>query len=352
MTTEHKPRRGPKAFRPDDPNVTVETTMAAPDAPVTVPDTAPALPPAQSTAGLRRGVRWGTLLLLSLGGLISLTAGLWLSSLVQDLMARQDWIGWLAIGLLGFAGFAALMVVLKEAWGLARLARLGRTRQNAESALNHGEKRRALGAVRDLKRLYAQREDLAWARGALRRARGRHHGRPRDADAGRARAGGAPRPPSPRHRGSLGQAHLGADRGQPGGADRHGLRGRGEPAHAAPAGDPLRRAAGHARALAAGPHGRRPYRAHRRHRHRRRPDPADDRPWPHRQALGPARGRRLQRGADGSHRHRRHRRLPAPALHRGGAPAPARPGREHRRLRREGPSLSAVRDWASGRWNR
>lgn len=164
MTTEHKPRRGPKAFRPDAPNVTVETTTAAPDAPVTVPDTAPALPPAPRAARLERGVRWGTLLLLSLGGLVSLTAGLWLSSLVQDLMARQDWIGWLAIGLLGFAGFAALMVVLKEAWGLARLARLGRTRQNAESALNHGEKRRALGAVRDLKRLYAQREDLAWAR--------------------------------------------------------------------------------------------------------------------------------------------------------------------------------------------
>lgn len=164
MTTEHKPRRGPKAFRPDAPNVTVETTTAAPDAPVTVPDTAPALPPAPRAARLERGVRWGTLLLLSLGGLVSLTAGLWLSNLVQNLLARQDWIGWLAIGLLGFAGFAALMVVLKEAWGLARLARLGRTRQNAESALNHGEKRRALGAVRDLKRLYAQREDLAWAR--------------------------------------------------------------------------------------------------------------------------------------------------------------------------------------------
>lgn len=163
MTTERKTRRGPKAFRPDDPKVTVETA-AAPDAPALAPDATPIPEPAPGLTRIERGVRWGTILVSALGGLISLAAGLWLSSLVQELMARQDWIGWLAIGLLLLAGLAAFMVVLKEAWGLARLARLGRTRQNAESALNHGEKDKARGVVRDLKRLYARREDLAWAR--------------------------------------------------------------------------------------------------------------------------------------------------------------------------------------------
>lgn len=163
MTSNRTAPRGPRAFRPDDPNVTVEAPAAL-ETPV-APDTIPTAPsPSDAGRRMARGLRWGSLLLAALTGLAGIAAGLWLTRLVQELTARQDWIGWLALALLALAGLAALMLALREAWGLARLARLGRIRHDAESALGHGDKDQARATVEALKALYARRQDLAWSR--------------------------------------------------------------------------------------------------------------------------------------------------------------------------------------------
>jgi putative membrane protein len=158
-----KPRK-PASFRLEEIEV-VDTPLPPPavatDTPQ-LPATVRALP------HLDRGWRWGSILLSAIGGLVVLASTIWLHDLVLEMLARQDWVGWLTIGLVGTAILALLMIVLKEAAGLARLGRLGRLRHEADAAAAEDDKTLALDVVRRLKRLYHGRKDLAWgmARGA------------------------------------------------------------------------------------------------------------------------------------------------------------------------------------------
>jgi putative membrane protein len=152
-----KPRK-PASFRLEEIEV-VDTPMPPPavatDAPQ-LPATVRVLP------SLDRGWRWGSILLGAVGGLVVLASTIWLHDLVLEMMARQDWVGWLTIGLIATVLLALLMIVLKEAAGLARLGRLGRLRHEADSAAADDDKTLALDVVRRLKRLYHGRKDLAW----------------------------------------------------------------------------------------------------------------------------------------------------------------------------------------------
>lgn len=153
--------RGPKAFDPNDPTLTLEPAepLDLPPADASVPVPAPKVP---DFADMKRGIRWGSLLFGAVGSLIALAAGVWLTDLAFSLLAREDWLGWLALGLLAIAGLAAAMIVLRELWGLARLARLGRVHRDADAALKHDDKDHARSAVRGLKRLTGARADMAW----------------------------------------------------------------------------------------------------------------------------------------------------------------------------------------------
>ena len=111
---------------------------------------------------LGRGLRWGSILLGALGGLVSLLASLWLYDSVLALIAREDWIGWAAVGLLALVLLALAMIILREIAGLARLGRLGRIRHEADSAARQNDKPLAIDVADRLKRLYAGRKDLAW----------------------------------------------------------------------------------------------------------------------------------------------------------------------------------------------
>jgi putative membrane protein len=111
---------------------------------------------------LERGLRWGSILLSALGGLVGLIASLWLYDWALQLLARDDWIGWAAVGLLGLVILALVMTILREAGGLLRLGRLGKIRHEADSAARQNDKALAVDVTRRLKRFYAGREDLAW----------------------------------------------------------------------------------------------------------------------------------------------------------------------------------------------
>ena len=152
------PRRKPTSFRVEDVEVFVPPEPPVPSV------AAEPLPAARVRAlpNLERGLRWGSIFLGALGGLVSLIASLWLYDWVLALIARDDWIGWAAVGLLGFVLFALLMIILREASGLFRLGRLGKIRHEADSAARQNDKNLAIDVTHRLKRFYAGREDLAW----------------------------------------------------------------------------------------------------------------------------------------------------------------------------------------------
>ncbi|HUU67825.1 MAG TPA: TIGR01620 family protein [Methyloceanibacter sp.] len=151
------PKRKPASFRVEDVEVFVPPEPAIPAEERALP-----VPQVRALPDLSRGLRWGSILLGALGGLVSLIASLWLYDWVLALIARDDWIGWAAVGLLGLVLFALLMIVIREVAGLLRLGRLGKIRHEADSAARQNDKALAIDVTRRLKRFYAGRQDLAW----------------------------------------------------------------------------------------------------------------------------------------------------------------------------------------------
>ncbi len=133
-----------------------------PPEPAPLPDVPETQAEVKDLPKLERGLRWGSIFLGALGGLISLLLSLWLYDYVLALIARDDWIGWGAVVLLGLVVVALLMIVLRELVGLFRLGRLGKIRHEADSAARQDDKPMAVDVTRRLKRFYSGREDLAW----------------------------------------------------------------------------------------------------------------------------------------------------------------------------------------------
>lgn len=150
-------RRKPAAFRVEDVDVFVPPEPPAAETLPTPTDAQTRMLP-----NLDRGLRWGSIFLAALGGLISLIASLWLYDWVLSLLARDDWIGWVAVGLLAVVVLALLMIIIREVAGLLRLGRLDKIRHEADSAARQNDKALAVDVTKRLKRFYARREDLAW----------------------------------------------------------------------------------------------------------------------------------------------------------------------------------------------
>jgi putative membrane protein len=167
MTIDLNTRR-PRAFAPDDPalNQAAEVAAAAtPEAPLAARKArqATARTSVRPTfADLSRGIRWGAVLLSSVAGLVAMATVLWFTRYVEIALARQDWVGWLAFGLLCIVGLSVLVLILREIIGLFRLARLGRLRSDVREAMNEGDLVRERRAVRHLKTILSGRADLAW----------------------------------------------------------------------------------------------------------------------------------------------------------------------------------------------
>ncbi|MBX6426886.1 MAG: TIGR01620 family protein [Variibacter sp.] len=172
--SERHPHRKPAAFRLDDPHVVVAGAADAADAararhgphaivnPEPEVETLPALVPVESPR--RRRWPWATLFWSSLGGLVSLALGLAVARLIEDLFARASWLGWAGLALAGAAALALLVVVAREAAGLARLATVESLRARAAEVIALDDRDGARNLVRDL---------ITFARAAPRLAHGR-----------------------------------------------------------------------------------------------------------------------------------------------------------------------------------
>ena len=60
------------------------------------------------------GFGFGKWLMAGLAGLVSLAIGLAVDSLIRDLFARTDWLGWLGVGLAAIAALGLLGLVLRD----------------------------------------------------------------------------------------------------------------------------------------------------------------------------------------------------------------------------------------------
>lgn len=171
MTSTPETPRQPRAFTLDDPalkeaqDAGADPAQAFRETSRTARQRKPAPEPAAprpTAIDISRGIRWGSILLSALGGLLALSATIWFVDYVELALSRQDWIGWVALGLLSIVGASALVLILRELIGLLRLARLGRLQRDVNEALKERDMERERRAVRHLTSILAGRADLQW----------------------------------------------------------------------------------------------------------------------------------------------------------------------------------------------
>ncbi len=169
MTTDNDIRR-PRAFATDDPALRATAAEAAeiPAAEETGPLSARRRRQASrstvrpTAADLSRGIRWGSMLLSGVVGLVALSTVLWFTRYVQVAVERQDWVGWLAFGLLCLVGVSTVVLILRELYGFVRLRRLTSLRQAVTHAIDTNDAKSERRAVRHLKSMLGGRADLRW----------------------------------------------------------------------------------------------------------------------------------------------------------------------------------------------
>ncbi|CFX40204.1 conserved membrane protein of unknown function [Candidatus Filomicrobium marinum] len=168
MTGGARGGRKPQAFDPDDPDfiVTEEIPQRQSDAGGAPSDATNTDAGDTSVSSLRtttrRSLGWGTLLLGSLVSLGLLAATLWVTDFVTATLARDDWVGWLALGLASLAALAATALILRELIGFFRMARLARLRRDAETALRTRDAAMERRVVQSLKTHVARSRDGRW----------------------------------------------------------------------------------------------------------------------------------------------------------------------------------------------
>jgi putative membrane protein len=172
--SEKTPHRRPATFKLDDPGVivmdpgdtgrpargTVHVTPEADPALLPVPIDAPRVPE-------RRGFRWGAIFWAAVGGLVLLGAGLGVVNLIEDLFARSESLGFLGLAFAFVAALALTVVIVREAFGLARLATIEKLHLRAAEVLLSDDRAASREIVGDLLKLAHQNPQLARARAAL-----------------------------------------------------------------------------------------------------------------------------------------------------------------------------------------
>ncbi len=149
-------RQGPRAFR-------IEPSAGVAPAPVVEPPQRIVIEEAPDIFAAEQQPReeqlrpepsrfsvWTKLFWSALGGLLSLAVGLWFWRLVEDLYKTNAYVGWAGMAMLGLAALALVVLIAREARGLARLSAATEIKQAAEEAVLADDGARAKQIVRRL----------------------------------------------------------------------------------------------------------------------------------------------------------------------------------------------------------
>ncbi|WP_117191236.1 YcjF family protein [Rhizobium terrae] len=154
-------RRAPRSF---DDGVVV--TPDEQDPFLTPPELAPeAVPVAEPRA--RKKFSFVNLALAAFGTFLSLAFGLWADSVVRDLFARADWLGYAALTALGLGLLAVFVIVGREIFGMMRLSAVQTLKAQAEEAVLSPRPAAARAVVATLNRILSHRPETAKGRASL-----------------------------------------------------------------------------------------------------------------------------------------------------------------------------------------
>jgi putative membrane protein len=158
-------RRKPSAVRIDHPSVEVIEDEVLDELEPVEADAHQAVEAIAHPA--RKGVRWGSIAIATGAAIASLAIGVAFDSLVRDLFARAEWLGWVAVALIALFVVALIAIIGREVAGLFRLKRLARLRLACDEAAVKNNRDDAIAAIRAVLALYRGRADTAHGRGRV-----------------------------------------------------------------------------------------------------------------------------------------------------------------------------------------
>jgi putative membrane protein len=172
--SERSPHRKPATFKLGDPGVIVidpdDASRPSRGTVHVTPEADPALLPVPVEAAIvpaQRGFRWGAVFWSAIAGLILLGLGLGVTRLIEDLFARSEGLGLLGLGFALAAALAFVIVTVREALGLARLATIEKLHARAAAVLASDDRAESRRVVQELLKLAHQNPHLARARATL-----------------------------------------------------------------------------------------------------------------------------------------------------------------------------------------
>lgn len=160
-----KPRPETQKAKVEAPKIKAEPPKAKPAAPAEEPQFAETASAPRETRivpeFVRVGRSWGSIFISAVGGLLVLTALLWIQDTFLTLLGRKDWLGWAATILLAVAVLSFVMILAREVAGLYRLAAINAVRHRAEAALAAENVEEARATTADIRAVLEDRRELA-----------------------------------------------------------------------------------------------------------------------------------------------------------------------------------------------
>ena len=109
----------------------------------------------------RRGVRWGVLFWMTLCSPLLLVMGLAITTLITDLFARNQELGWIGLALAILAAVSLIIIGVREIFGLMRLVTVENLRERAAKMIVSDDRVEARALVRELLHLTQRMPRLA-----------------------------------------------------------------------------------------------------------------------------------------------------------------------------------------------
>ncbi|NVK33116.1 MAG: TIGR01620 family protein [Rhodobacteraceae bacterium] len=170
MNEKKTGQRRPAAFASTDTRVKIslpdpDLSLVDPSLPVGLDEiTAQAGKPDKKTKSGFSFFKW---IGIGIGGLVSLAFGLAIDSLIQDLFARQTWLGWVAVGLTVIAVTSLVGLIIKEYVGILRIAKMEHLREALTKAAADNDAKAARQNLDKLVALYSSVPETARGRQRL-----------------------------------------------------------------------------------------------------------------------------------------------------------------------------------------
>lgn len=120
-----------------------------------------------NTLNEKKGVSWGGIAFGALSAILLFGLGLYFENLVQELLLRNEWLGWIALAVIAVFVIALFALAIKEFSSLLRQRKISNLRQSGDKAKEHDDLKLSKQVAEDISALLSKNPETAKGRSEL-----------------------------------------------------------------------------------------------------------------------------------------------------------------------------------------